>query len=164
MLMSVSALLQYGCATVTRGTSEQLKINSTPQGAQVRVSNGFTGTTPAIFTVPRKGDLYVTVSKEGYETANISVTTKIAGAGAAGFAGNILIGGIIGGGVDIATGATLSHRPNPIEVTLVPVPPPAAATASTTAISSVTGPALADAAAPAAGQKPRPPNPPIGPP
>lgn len=114
-----SVLLSSGCATVTRGTTEQLTIQSEPSGAAVRLSNGFTGITPATFTVPRKGDLIVTLSKEGYETTEINVASQLAGAGTAGFLGNVLIGGIIGGGVDIATGATLSHVPNPVKVTLV---------------------------------------------
>jgi hypothetical protein len=123
-LLCVIAAPQFlcSCATVTRGTTETLKIESDPEGAEVRVSNGFTGVTPTAFSVPRKGDLYVTVSKDGYETVNVSVPTKIAGAGAAGFAGNILIGGVIGGGVDIATGAALSHQPNPVRVVLVAKP------------------------------------------
>ncbi len=132
------ALLQAGCATITRGSAEQLVIKSVPSGASVRLSNGFTGYTPATFTVPRKGVIIVTVSKPGFATQEISLTTKVAGKGAAGFAGNVLIGGLIGGGIDLATGAALSHEPNPLEVTLQPVPPasgepppapPAAATA-----------------------------------
>lgn len=82
----------------------------------------------------------VTVSKEGYETAEVSLPSRLAGAGTAGFLGNALIGGVIGGGVDIATGATLSHVPNPLKVTLVkkpegtepsPTPSPAAPTPAT---------------------------------
>lgn len=115
----LSALFSSGCATVTRGTTEQLMVQSEPSGASVRVSNGFTGITPVSFTVPRKGDLIVTITKEGYEPVEVSVPSKLAGAGTAGFLGNALIGGVIGGGVDIATGATLSHEPNPVKVTLV---------------------------------------------
>lgn len=86
----------------------------------MRLSNGFTGITPAIFTVPRKGDIIVSYSKEGYESADVSVLSQLSGAGTAGFVGNALLGGIIGGGVDIATGATLSHVPNPVRITLLP--------------------------------------------
>ena len=41
------------------------------------------------------------------------------GAGTAGMAGNLVVGGIIGMGVDAATGAMNSHVPNPLVVTLV---------------------------------------------
>jgi hypothetical protein len=107
-----------GCATITRGTTEQLTVVSDPSGASVRLSNGFTGITPATFTLPRKGNVIVTVSKEGYDSIDVPVSASLSGAGTAGFVGNALIGGIIGGGVDIATGATLSHTPNPVSVTL----------------------------------------------
>ena len=46
------------------------------------------------------------------------VGTRVAGAGAAGFAGNVLVGGVVGMAVDAATGATLEHYPNPVMLTL----------------------------------------------
>ena len=124
------ALFLSGCATITRGTTEQLSIQSVPTGATVRLSNGFTGVTPATFTVPRKGDIFLTVSKEGYVPVEVTLYSKLSGRGTAGFLGNALIGGIIGGGVDVATGATLSHVPNPVNVTLVAKPAPPVVTAS----------------------------------
>ncbi|MDP2581055.1 hypothetical protein Q8W37_14030 [Shimia thalassica] len=36
------------------------------------------------------------------------------GSGGAALAGNILVGGIVGIGVDAATGSTLDHVPNPV--------------------------------------------------
>lgn len=47
--------------------------------------------------------------------------TNLAGSGAAGFAGNVLLGGVVGMGVDAATGATLEHTPNPVNATLRPL-------------------------------------------
>lgn len=35
-------------------------------------------------------------------------------------AGNVLVGGIIGAGIDAGTGAMHSHKPNPLIVTMVP--------------------------------------------
>ncbi len=49
------------------------------------------------------------------------VRTRIATAGAAGFAGNVLVGGVVGMAVDAATGATLEHYPNPVVLKLVPL-------------------------------------------
>ncbi len=53
----------------------------------------------------------------------MQVATRVAGAGVAGFAGNIVAGGIIGMGVDAASGATLEHHPNPVVAVLQPVAP-----------------------------------------
>ncbi|RXK55013.1 PEGA domain-containing protein [Oleiharenicola lentus] len=122
----INAFVFTGCATVTRGTTETLMIQSTPSGADVRVSNGFTGRTPFTFTVPRKGDLIVTISLPGYEAQEHILHSSVAGKGAAGVAGNALIGGVIGIGVDMATGAALSHKPNPLVVTLKPMVIPVA--------------------------------------
>ncbi len=113
-----------GCATVTRGTTETLLVQSEPSGASVRLSSGFTGVTPTAFTVSRKGDIVVSIIKDGYEPVEVVARSQIAGKGAAGFAGNVLIGGVIGMGVDAATGASLSHFPNPVKVTLVPIAKP----------------------------------------
>ena len=114
-----AAAFLSGCATVTRGTKEELTVQSTPSGAHVRLSTGQTGVTPATFTIPRKGDLSVTVSMDGYETQEVFLSSKLSGAGTAGFLGNALIGGVIGGGIDVISGATLSHTPNPVIVSLV---------------------------------------------
>lgn len=143
---AVAALFQVGCATITRGTTEQLKVESNPSAASVRLDTGETGITPASFTVPRKRDIVVTVSKEGYETVTRTVGTKIAGRGAAGLAGNALIGGVIGIGVDAVSGASLNHEPNPLIVNLQPIAKPAVAEAAKPAPS----PAAPEAAAPSA--------------
>lgn len=44
--------------------------------------------------------------------------TELVGNGAAGLAGNVLIGGVIGMGTDVATGATQDHKPNPVHAVL----------------------------------------------
>lgn len=157
-LVAISAVFT-GCATITRGTTEQLTILSDPSGASVRLSNGFTGVTPATFTIPRKGEVVVTVMKEGYKSIDVQVFAKVSNAGTAGFLGNALIGGVIGGGVDIATGAMLSHTPNPVHVTLVAAAPPAApvvAPVSTPAAAVVATPPSAPPTPPATLPTPQP--------
>jgi hypothetical protein len=65
----------------------------------------------------------VTISREGYETITVNVNSQVVGAGAAGMAGNVLVGGIIGVGVDAISGATKSLKPNPVTVKLVKLEP-----------------------------------------
>lgn len=121
-----ACLASAGCATVTRGTSNQVQIVSEPSGAQARTSLGHACTTPCTLTIGRKDEFSVVYAMPGYEEARVDVKTNIAGAGAAGFAGNIIAGGVIGMGVDAATGSTLEHTPNPVFATLRPTAPVAA--------------------------------------
>lgn len=116
-----------GCATITRGTTDQIQVVSEPAGADVRSSMGPTCVTPCTMQVSRKDEFTLTVSKPGYSEESVAVKTQIAGSGAAGFAGNVLIGGVIGMGADAYTGATLEHVPNPVNVTLKELPPPVVA-------------------------------------
>ena len=115
----VAGALLSGCATVTRGTTDTLLIQSEPSTAEVELSTGQTCRTPCSFELKRKRDLHVVIRKEGFQDADIAVESKVAGAGAAGMAGNVLVGGIIGVGVDAVTGATKSLKPNPVHVHLL---------------------------------------------
>ena len=108
-----------GCATITRGTTDTWTVNTTPSGAAVKTSSGFAcESTPCTFRMQRKEQFDVTVTKAGYKTWTGHVTHKIAGAGGAGFVGNALVGGIIGAGVDVSSGAMLDLTPNPLDVKL----------------------------------------------
>lgn len=118
-----AALLCAGCATVTRGTTEQVQIISEPPGADARTSLGHQCETPCTITVSRKDEFNVSVMKDGFERAQVPVIVEVAGSGGAAFAGNILLGGVIGMGADAATGAAYSHTPNPVSVVLRPEPP-----------------------------------------
>lgn len=121
---TILALSVSACASVTRGTTETVHVYAAPEGAQIATSIGLTcNTSPCDLQVNRKQEFSVTVSKEGYQTQTIMVTTDVAPGGAAGIAGNVLVGGVIGMGVDVATGATLDHSPNPVLVELVPLNP-----------------------------------------
>ncbi|TBW32254.1 translation initiation factor 2 [Siculibacillus lacustris] len=117
------AITLGGCATVTRGMSEQVNFTSEPSGAAVRTSIGLAcPATPCTFDISRKSAFTAIFTLPGYVQQEINVTTDVAGNGAAGFAGNILLGGLIGMGTDVATGATLNHTPNPVNALMVPIP------------------------------------------
>ena len=120
--MALLVALGSGCATITRGTSEAFVIETDPPGAEATLSNGLRCSTPCSLTVKRRGDFVVTIKKEGYETVVSNVTSSVDSGGAAGMAGNVLLGGVIGAGVDAGTGAMHSHKPNPLSVKLIPVP------------------------------------------
>lgn len=121
-ILGVAALAAVtgGCATLTRGTTDQVQVYSDPPGADVKTSMGFTCATPCTIQTNRKDEFTVTITKPGHEPEAVEVKTQVAGAGAAGFAGNVIIGGVIGMAADAATGATLEHVPDPVRVKLYP--------------------------------------------
>lgn len=86
---------------------------------------GQTCVTPCTLTMGRKDEFSVTFSKPGFQPQTVPVETRVAGTGAAGFAGNVLFGGLIGMGVDAYNGAELEHFPNPVSVQLAPERTPA---------------------------------------
>ena len=150
LAMSVGA-----CATVTRGMHEAFTVETEPSGAMVETSSGLhCEATPCTFPrVERKAEFQVTITKPGYRTWTGTVTHHTAGAGAAGMAGNVLVGGQIGVGVDATSGATQDLTPNPLHVALEAeetVAPAATPAADTTAAATVTpASSTTDAAAPA---------------
>lgn len=92
----------------------------------VRARQSTSCVTPCVVVVKRSADITVTVNKEGYEPQVIPLTKEVPPTGAAGFAGNVLLGGVVGMGVDAVTGAAQDHKPNPVIVTLNPASPPPA--------------------------------------
>jgi len=127
LLAAAVALPCVGCASVTRGTTENISIATTPSGATAEISGLEIPTacvTPCVVQAKRNADITVSINKEGYEPQIIPLTKEVPGSGAAGFAGNLLAGGLIGMGVDAATGAAQDHKPNPVIVTLQPIAPP----------------------------------------
>lgn len=121
VLVVFTLMLASGCASITRGTSEAYAIESDPVGATAKLSTGLMCQTPCSVKVKRRGDFTVVLEKEGYEPVTATVTSSVDGAGAAGMAGNVLLGGIIGAGVDAGTGAMHSHKPNPLVVKMLKI-------------------------------------------
>ncbi|WP_193748908.1 translation initiation factor 2 [Leisingera sp. ANG-Vp] len=112
-LAAVSALSLSACATVTKGTNEDVQFTSNPSGLRVETSNSMHCTTPCNLKINRKQKFSATFYN-GDETRVIGVTTRVRGTGGAALAGNILAGGVIGVGIDAATGSSLDHLPNPV--------------------------------------------------
>lgn len=137
-----SCVAMASCATVTRGARTAFVVETVPSGAQVRLSSGQEcSATPCTFPqISREAEFTVTISKEGYRTTTHQVTHRTAGAGSAGMAGNVLVGGLIGAAIDANSGATQDLVPNPLLVHLE---------AAAAAVSTAVEPAAAEPAAPA---------------
>jgi hypothetical protein len=143
-----------GCATVTRGTTSEVEFISEPPGARVETSRLESCTTPCKLTVSRKDEFQATFKLVGYKDQSIFVRTQVAGAGAAGLVGNAIVGGVIGVGVDVVTGATLEHAPNPVRVTLERVGPATPAGRAPRAAPARRAPAPAPAPTPESAPEP----------
>ncbi len=101
-----------GCASIVTGQNQPITVEAPDcEGANCKLTND-KGTwvvkAPGSVTVTRAyGDLTVTCSKEGYGAA----TNTVASSTKAMAAGNIIFGGVIGAGVDMATGAAYDYPP-----------------------------------------------------
>jgi TonB family protein len=109
-----------GCATIVEGTTQPVSVSSAPeQGAQCTLVNSqgtWYLTTPGSTTVHKtKTDLKVTCNKPGYEQGQVVAASHFGAA----TAGNVISGGLVGIGVDAASGANY-HYDSPIVVTLGP--------------------------------------------
>ena len=107
------------CASITQGTRDALLLRTDPEGASAMTSNGYScAETPCAIEVPKKQGFTVTFEKDGCEPKSVNVITRMSKSGGAAVAGNVLVGGIIGLGVDAATGAAKELVPNPVEAKL----------------------------------------------
>lgn len=114
----ITLALLSGCASITRGSNDALVIETNPSGATCTLSTGeVCASTPCSLRLSRKSEGVATCTK-GSLTGSGSWTHKTAGAGAAGMAGNVILGGLIGAAVDAGTGATQDLTPNPLVIEL----------------------------------------------
>lgn len=126
LVLLVSLIIMSGCATITRGTSDTLVIETEPSNASASLSNGLQCKTPCALRMSRKDNVIIKIEKDGFIPIDVVVAPQISGAGSAGMAGNLLFGGLIGAAVDAGSGAMLNLVPNPVKVTLEkkPIPNP----------------------------------------
>lgn len=120
----VLALLSLaGCSTIVKGTTQQIAV-STPgaPGAQCTLTSSAIGskvvTTPATITLEKGSDnIAVICRKACFQDA----TGIIASSTESMAAGNIIAGGVIGLGVDAATGAMNKYNAEN-QFAMVPIP------------------------------------------
>lgn len=82
-LLLITLLITSGCSTVIEGRSQNITINSSPQGAQciVKQADDVVArlTTPGVATVEKsKNDLVILCSKDGYESVSVKNHSDLA--------------------------------------------------------------------------------------
>lgn len=100
-ILLASALGLTGCSTIMTGTSQPFTVNSNVPKAKVWVDGGYVGEAPIVLSeLSTKKDHVIRIEAEGYNPV-----TEVIKREASGWVwGNIFLGGIIGLGVDMATG------------------------------------------------------------
>ncbi len=106
-----------GCATIATGGGEDqaVRLSSTPKGADVFVNDERVGKTPMSIRLPRKDDHHVRIEKVGYQAYEKELRSGMN----AWMFGNIILGGLIGLGVDLLSGASSGLDRTNVNPTLV---------------------------------------------
>jgi len=107
-------MLSSSCATLFKGTSEEVRFNSDPQRAQVYVNNTQMGETPLTLRLESKKTYTIEFRKEGYKTKVQTITNHVG----AGWLILDVLGGLIPVIVDAATGAWYSLDQKSIDMIL----------------------------------------------
>jgi hypothetical protein len=134
------------CATVVSGTSQSLRLDTVPEGADCILTRkglliGRVNPTPGTASVQRtRDDITVTCAREGYQTGTFVNKSGFEGA----TLGNVILGGLVGVVVDAASGANNKYDTD-MRITLAPA-------------ASGQGQAVASTASVAAPATPRPPE------
>ena len=118
-LVALGAL--SGCASIMKGSSQSINITTPPTtGATCTLSSSqgnWQLTSPGSVTVEKsKDDMQVRCAKQGWQDASGIIPSNFQGW----TVGNILLGGVVGLGVDAATGA-INEYPNAFQVPMTPL-------------------------------------------
>ena len=109
------ALSTTSCATIITGTKDKITFNTTPEGAKVIHKGIEKCTTPCTAEIPRSlSKQVVTFEKEGFISKEVKLTKTFNPVTLV----NILLGGVIGLGIDTATGSLTKYSPKEYKVEL----------------------------------------------
>jgi hypothetical protein len=99
------AIFGMSCATIISGTSQDIYINSNPEGATIYDGGLKVGKTPATITVKKSGfnDKEISLSLEGHERRTFILKKSFDAVAI------LNLAGILGWAVDFATGAVFKY-------------------------------------------------------
>ena len=109
---------KLSCASILKGTSQVVTINSNVKGATVSVNGVDVGKTPFTGPIPRGSETALRLEKAGYEEKTITLYTEVEPV----FWGNIIFGGSFGSSTDYGTGAMYRYSPSTFDIDLAPLP------------------------------------------
>lgn len=115
-IIALGLVGQIGCATIVKGRTQLVSIDSNVRGAQVLVNGMTVGTTPFNGPIERGASSQVTIRKDGYFPKTITLSTEFEPI----FWGNFIIGGVLGSSTDSGTGAMYKYSPTTFQLDLSP--------------------------------------------
>jgi hypothetical protein len=111
-------LISTNCATIIHSTTQNIDIRSDPADAEIWIDGAkLVETTPTTLTLERKNAYFVKIIKGGYEPTEIKIERKTSGW----IIGNILLGGLIGCGIDFLSGGAYDLTPESLDVNLTKI-------------------------------------------
>lgn len=115
-LISSGLVLASGCATIVASGPDMVPVNTQPEGARVTLDGVPVGITPVTVAFARHCDGVLAFDLDAYEHTMRDENKVVNGW----VFGNILLGGLIGLGIDLATSNQGKYSTHPIYVELVP--------------------------------------------
>jgi hypothetical protein len=101
------SILLAGCATILRGTEQDVTVDTVPRGAMVAFSDGQSCTSPCSIAAKRSQSLQVNIWMEGCTPQTAFIRPRMTA-----------IGGVLGGLPDLATGAVYDLEPSSLSFAL----------------------------------------------
>src|SRR5262245_11588728 len=118
LTVACAVVCAQSCATLLKGTTEEVMVNSDPSGAQLTINDQNVGSTPYDAKVPSDQVLHIHVSKPGYKAQDITDDTKFRW----GYEIWSFLEWIIPMGIDLADGAAWGHEQTMVATHLEAVP------------------------------------------
>ena len=104
LALALACLYLSSCATLFKGTSENVAFNSNPDRAEVWINGTKRGETPLAIKLVSKETYTIEFRKEGYKSRAYTINNKVG----AGWVILDVLAGLVGVIVDAATGAWYS--------------------------------------------------------
>ena len=120
-LLVLALLTVSACSTIVEGTDQSVTVATDPSGAACTLERdgsniGYVDPTPGTVSVSKsRHSISVLCDKDGYQDAAETLPSEFQ----AMTVGNVLFGGVIGVGVDAASGA-MNKYPDSIRVRMIP--------------------------------------------
>ncbi|MGD9212084.1 MAG: hypothetical protein PVI90_14985 [Desulfobacteraceae bacterium] len=128
-LVIITAFMATGCASIVTGTTQKVKFDSDPQGAQITIGkvdksksdevikdSYDAGVTPLTVELSRRGNTIVKISKDGYKAETVDLQRTIN----PWIWGDVALTSPLSTSIDTSTGAVNEYKPGEYMITLTP--------------------------------------------